>query len=57
MILTKILQPTAVKVPLESKDKKSAILELVDLLEANKLLLDKDVVIPIQVKNCRKNCT
>lgn len=41
MILTQILQPTCVKVPLESKDKESAISELVDLLDAEGLLLDK----------------
>ena len=39
MNLTKILQPTCIKVPLESKDKKSAIIELVDLLDKNDLLL------------------
>jgi fructose-specific phosphotransferase system IIA component len=45
MTLTEILQPSCVKVPLESKDKKSAIIELVDLLNANGLLLDKDIVL------------
>jgi fructose-specific phosphotransferase system IIA component len=45
MILTQILQPACVKVPLESKDKESAIVELVDLLNDNGLLLDKDVVL------------
>ena len=45
MILTQILQPACVKVPLEGKDKKSVITELVDLLDANGLLLDKDVVL------------
>ncbi len=41
MVLTKILQPGCVKVPLESKDKEPAIIELVDLLDAGGLLLDK----------------
>jgi PTS system fructose-specific IIA component len=41
MTLTKILQLSCVKVPLESKDKDSAIIELMDLLDANGLLLDK----------------
>ena len=41
MILTQILQPACVKVPLESKDKESVISELVDLLDAERLLLDK----------------
>lgn len=45
MTLTKILQPSCVKVPLESKDKKSVITELVDLLDANGLLLEKETVL------------
>src|SRR4030042_1542851 len=45
MILTQILQPSCVKVPLEGKDKTSAITELVDLLDANGLLLDKETVL------------
>jgi fructose-specific phosphotransferase system IIA component len=44
MTLTKILQPACVKAPLEGKDKKSVISELVELLDANGLLLDKKVV-------------
>ena len=45
MLLTQILQPACVKVPLEGKDKQSAITELVDLLDANGLLLDRNVVL------------
>ena len=45
MILTKILQPACVKVPLEGKDKKLIITELVDLLGANGLLLDRDAAL------------
>ena len=45
MILTQILQPSCVKVPLEGKDKQSVITELVDLLDANGLLLDKNVAL------------
>jgi fructose-specific phosphotransferase system IIA component len=41
MILTQILQPTCIKVPLEGKDKTSVLTELVDLLDANGSLLDK----------------
>jgi len=41
MILTQILQPTCIKVPLEGKDKTSVISELINLLDANGLLLDK----------------
>ncbi|MDH5781435.1 MAG: PTS sugar transporter subunit IIA [Dehalococcoidia bacterium] len=42
MTLTQILQPACVKVPLEGKDKNSVITELVDLLDANGLLLDRN---------------
>ncbi len=45
MILTQILQPTCIKVPLESRDKQSAIVELVDLLDSRGLLLDKQVAL------------
>lgn len=45
MTLIKILQPTCVKVPLEGKDKKSVITELVDLLDANGVLLDRDMAL------------
>lgn len=45
MILTQILQPNCVKVPLESKDKISAIKELVDLLDTNGLLLNRETVL------------
>ena len=45
MLLTQILQPACVKVPLRGKDKQSVITELVDLLDANGLLLDRNVVL------------
>jgi len=45
MILTQILQPNCVKVPVENKDKESVITELVDLLDANGLLSDRDVAL------------
>jgi len=45
MILTQILQANCVKVPLESTNKEAAITELVDLLNANALLLDRDVAL------------
>jgi fructose-specific phosphotransferase system IIA component len=45
MILTQILQPACVKVPLTGKDKQAVIAELVDVLDANKLLIDKDDVL------------
>ena len=45
MILTQILQADCVKVPVESKTKDAVITELVDLLNAGGLLLDRDVVL------------
>jgi fructose-specific phosphotransferase system IIA component len=45
MILTRILQSSCVKVPLKSTDKRSAITELVNVLDANKLLSDKDAAL------------
>jgi fructose-specific phosphotransferase system IIA component len=45
MLLTQILQPACVKVPLEGKDKQSVVTELVDLLDANGLLLDRNIVL------------
>ncbi len=45
MILTQILQPRQVKVPLESKDRTSAITELVDLLDGCGQLLDREVAL------------
>ena len=43
MVLTQILQLRCIKVPLEGKDKTSVISELIDLLDAAGLLLDKEV--------------
>lgn len=37
--------PSCTKVPLESTDKEAAITELVDILDSNKLLSDRDVVL------------
>lgn len=45
MLLTQILHPDSVKLPLEGKDKNAVITELVDLLDTNGLLLDRDVVL------------
>ena len=42
MVLSQILRPSCIKVPLQSKDKRSAISELVDLLNDNGLLTSKD---------------
>jgi len=45
MILTQILQPDCIKVPVESRDKEAVITELVDLLDANGLLSGRDEVL------------
>jgi len=45
MILTQILQPDCIKVPVESRDKEAVITELVDLLDAKGLLSDRDEVL------------
>jgi fructose-specific phosphotransferase system IIA component len=45
MLLTQILQPACIKVPLEGKDKQSAMTELVDLLDSNDLLLDRNIAL------------
>lgn len=44
MVLTQILEPQCVKVPLEGTDKVSAIKELVDMLDTNNLLLNREQV-------------
>jgi fructose-specific phosphotransferase system IIA component len=45
MILTQILQPNCVKVPVASKDKEAVITELVDLLDTQGLLLDRNAAL------------
>jgi len=45
MVLTQILQPDCIKVPVENTDKEAVITELVDLLDANSLLLDRDIAL------------
>ena len=45
MNLTNILLPSCVKVPLQSTDKESAIEELVNLLDENGTLLDRDMAL------------
>jgi fructose-specific phosphotransferase system IIA component len=45
MILTQILHPNCVKVPVESTDKEEVITELVDLLAANGLFSDRDLAL------------
>jgi fructose-specific phosphotransferase system IIA component len=45
MILTQILQPDCVKVPVQANDKEGVITELVDLLSEHRLLRNRDVVL------------
>jgi len=45
MVLTQILEPGCIKVPLTGGDKESVITELVDILDANSMLTDKDDVL------------
>jgi fructose-specific phosphotransferase system IIA component len=45
MVLTQILEPECIKVPLAGRDKESVITELVDILDTNKLLVDKNDVL------------
>lgn len=45
MILTQILHPNCVKVPVESTEKEEVITELVDLLAANGLFTNRDVAL------------
>ena len=45
MVLTQILQATCVKVPLTSTEKDAAITELIDLLDTNKRLGNRQVVL------------
>lgn len=45
MILTQILQPNCVKVPVESKEKEAVITELIDMLDAQGLLSDRNVAL------------
>ncbi len=41
MILTQILQPECVKIPVDSRDKEAVITELIDLLDAGGALADR----------------
>ena len=45
MILTQILQPDCIKVPVENTEKEAVITELVDLLDAKGLLLDRNTAL------------
>jgi fructose-specific phosphotransferase system IIA component len=43
MLLTQIIRPNCVKVPLEGKDKQTVITELIDLLNEHDSLLDRSI--------------
>ena len=45
MILTTILQPNCIKVPLQSKEKQAAITELIDLLDSQGQLTNRDTAL------------
>jgi fructose-specific phosphotransferase system IIA component len=45
MNITQILKPACVRVPLKSKDKFAEINELIDVLDSNHLLLDKNAAL------------
>ena len=45
MVLTQILQPTCIKVPLEGRDKESVITELMDSLAQNHLIKDREAAL------------
>jgi len=45
MVLTQILEPACIKVPLQGKDKEAIISEMVDVLDANGVLADKNSVL------------
>jgi len=57
MILTQILQPDCVKVPVDNNEKEAVITELVDLLDANGLLLDRDVALRAVLERERTRST
>ena len=57
MILTQILQPDCVKVPVENNNKEAVITELVDLLDSKGLLLNRDVALQAVLERERTRST
>lgn len=57
MILTQILHPNCVKVPLEQRDKEEVITELIDLLDSNNLFLDRDAALEAVLNRERTQST
>jgi fructose-specific phosphotransferase system IIA component len=57
MILTKILHPNCVKVPVENREKEAVITELVDLLDSNGLFINRDVALQAVLTRERSQST
>ena len=57
MILTQILQPDCIKVPVENHNKEAVITELVDLLDAKGLLLDRNEALEAVITRERTQST
>ncbi len=57
MMLTQIMQPTCVKVPIESRDKKAIIEELINLLDNEGLLSDRKAVLDAVMKREKTRST
>ena len=57
MLLTKILHPNCVKVPIENTEKEAVITELVDLLDSNGLFTDRDVALQAVLSRERSQST
>ena len=57
MILTKILHPNCVKVPVENSEKEAVITELVDLLDSNGLFTNRDVALEAVLTRERSQST
>ncbi|MFC1603920.1 PTS sugar transporter subunit IIA [Planctomycetota bacterium] len=57
MVLTQILQPDCIKVPVENRDKEVVITELVDLLDTKGLLLDRDEALEAVITRERTQST
>ncbi len=57
MNLTQILQPSCIKIPLEGKDKQSVITELVNVLDTNHFLLEKNSALDAVMQRERTRST
>jgi fructose-specific phosphotransferase system IIA component len=57
MLITQILHPGCVKVPVESTDKEEAITELIDLLDTKGFFADRDEVVNSVISRERSQST